>query len=99
MITIFVISCNFIIVIVNLCLIIKIYKIKKNLANIADIFIDLETNVNLFLKEYSLVILKTALEFNSFNNKYKLLKKRNQQLKQLLVILSLSYRILRQKFT
>lgn len=99
MLVIIVIVCNLIIFIFNLYLIWKIHKLKKFLSKIADTFIYLEENCNLLFKEYSLLILKKALEINNINSKYKLLKKRNQQLKQLFILFRLGYQIYQQKFT
>ena len=99
MLVIIVIVCNLIIFILNLYLIWKIHKFKKFLSKIADTFIYLEENCNLLFKEYLLLLLKSALELNNINRKYKLLKKRNQQLKQLFIIFRLGYQIYQQKFT
>ncbi len=77
----------------------KIYKLNKFLSKTADIFTDLEENFNLLFKEYSLLILKTALQINDLNTKYKFLKKRNQQLQQIIIIVRLGYQLSKQKFT
>lgn len=98
MLVIIVIICNLIIVILNLWIIWKLSQVKSFLSKTADIFINLEANFNLILNESSLLILQTALEINTFNNKYRLLKKRNQQIKQVLLFLRLGYRIYSQNF-
>ena len=99
MLVIIVIVCNLIIFIFNLYLISKIHKLKKILSKTADIFSYLEENLNLLCKEYSLLILKMALQINEINTKYKLLKKRNQQLQQIFIMLRLGYQLSKQKFT
>jgi hypothetical protein len=86
-------------VIFNLYLVYKLYQVKKILSNTADILVDLEQNLLLIFKRSSLLSLETALKVTNINNKYKLLKKRNQQLKQISLILRLGYQIFGQKFT
>lgn len=99
MLVIIVIICNLIIVMINLYVAWKIYKIKIRLSKTADIFIDLEAKLTLLLKTSPLFILKTALEINKLNNQYQLVRKRQQRLKQILVILRFSYQIWKEKFT
>lgn len=99
MLIVIVIICNFIIVFINLYVAWKICQIKKWLSKTADILINLEASLTLICKEYSLSILETALEINKVNNQYQLLKKRQQKLKQILVIVRFSYRVWQQKFS
>ena len=85
MLVIIIIVCNLIIVIFNLYLVWKIYRIKIFLAKTADILGNLPQNLALIGKESSLLSFKTALEIKQINNKYKLLKKRHEQIKQMFV--------------
>jgi hypothetical protein len=99
MLVIIVLICNLIIVIINLYVAWKIYKIKIGLSKTVDILLDLETKFTILLKTSPLLILKTALEINKLNNQYQLLKKRQQRFKQIFIILRFSYQIFKQKFT
>lgn len=99
MLVIIIVICNLIIVIINLYVAWKIYRIKIWLSKTADIFVYLEKNLALILKESSLLILETALEINKVNNQYQLLKKRQQKLKQIFLIARFSYQVWQQKFS
>jgi hypothetical protein len=99
MLVIIVIICNLFIVIINLYVAWKICRIKIWLSKTADVFVDLEENLALILKESSLLILETALEINKVNNQYQLLKKRQQKVQQILLIARFSYQVWKQKFS
>lgn len=93
MLVVIVIVCNFVIVLFNLYLIHKIYKIKVLLSKISYVLTNLEVNCEVSLKELSLATLETGLKFNNLTQQYKLIKKYNQQLQKIVLILRLTYNL------
>jgi hypothetical protein len=94
-----VVICNLIIVGFNIYLIVQICRLKKCFANTADFLTDLDENFAIILKESPSLIIDTAWEIYQLRNKYKLLQKRNQQIRKILFLIQISYQIWQRKFT
>ncbi len=94
-----VVICNLIIVGFNIYLICQICRLRKCFANTADFCTDLEENFAIILKESPRLIIDTAWEIYQLRNKYKLLQKRNQQIRQIWLLWTISSQIWARKFS
>lgn len=81
----------------NLYLLWKLIQFKKYLFNLNQVLVQVNSNLDLILKEIPLTILLTALEIKKFKQNYSLLKLKIKNTQKLIIIIKFIYQITQQK--
>lgn len=98
MIVIIVVSCNIVICLINLLIVVVLVKLKKHLSNFNRDLIDLEKKVIVELKQIPLNILLTALEIQEYKNKYQQIQFQLKKVRQFIIISRYIYKASQGKF-